>query len=312
MSSSPLVSILVITYNQESLAYEAVRSCIEQDYENLEVIVSDDGSTDRTVAMLAELRDRNPGRVKLLANPVNRGITRNCNTGLAHCRGELIAFMGGDDVLYPNKISTQVRVFQRNPDLVMCYHPCHLLSAGGVTGVVGHRRKDLVRNFHEMIAKYGAEIPGPVAMVARRAIPARGFDEALPVASDWKLYIDVCAKGEIERIDEVLSAYRRHEGNVGRKVHTFADDFLRTVDLIKAHYADDRRAHEAADRGARRFLLGIMYRSIMEGENGLLERYLSEYEERGGRFAGPIAALSRFEWAPAALARIRGGLKRYF
>lgn len=307
---SPRVSILVITYNQETLAREAVLSCIEQDYENLEVVVSDDGSSDRTVDMLSELRDQYPGRVKLLANPVNRGITRNCNIGLAQCDGELIAFMGGDDVLYRTKISTQVRAFQRNPNLVMCYHPCHLLTATGVTGVVGHRKKDLVRDVYDMIAKYGAEIPGPVAMVARRAIPERGFDEAIPVASDWMLYIDVCWKGEIERIDEILSAYRRHEGNVGRRVHTFADDFLKTVDLIKVRYPD-RRAHDAADRGARRFLLGIMYRSILESELQLLTDYLAEYQRRGGRFGAVIKALARIDVAPAILSRLRGFLKRF-
>src|SRR5690606_3494335 len=126
-NSSPRVSVFVITYNQESLALEAVRSCIEQDYGNLEVVVSDDGSTDETVPMLEELLARHPQRMKLMANPVKGGITRNCNIALANCSGELIAFMGGDDVLYPNKISRQVDAFRRIPDLVFCYHPCHVL-----------------------------------------------------------------------------------------------------------------------------------------------------------------------------------------
>ena len=310
-NSSPRVSVFVITYNQESLALEAVRSCIEQDYDNLEVVVSDDGSTDATVPMLEELHARHPRRMKLIANPVNAGITRNCNIALANCGGELIAFMGGDDVLYPNKISRQVDAFRQNPDLVFCYHPCDVLTEGGVTGVVGNRRKDLVRNFHEIIANYGANIPGPVPMVARRAVPPGGFNEALAVASDWMFFIDVCSKGEIVRLDEVLSAYRKHGGNVGHRIHSYAGDFLKTVDLVKQKYREPG-ASAAADRAARRFLLGIIYRCITESDFGRLDGYLAEYRRRGGALAPAIRLVSRSAFAPALFARLRGELKKYF
>src|SRR5689334_23285444 len=99
--SRPLVSVLVVAYNQISFIADTLASAVEHDYENLQVVVADDGSTDGTTDVVLDFARRHPGRVVPLTGGPNLGITRNCNRGLTACKGEYVAFLGGDDLFLP-------------------------------------------------------------------------------------------------------------------------------------------------------------------------------------------------------------------
>jgi len=311
ISENPKVSIFVITYNQEEFVREGILSCINQDYNNFEVVISDDGSSDKTAEILLDLKNIYPDKIKLILNSQNRGITINSNIALSNCDGELIAFMGGDDVFYRNKISTQVMEFRNDPKLVFCYHPCHVLIDGKVVDSIGGRKKDLVKDFYDILGKYGANIPGPVPMVLRKAVPSTGFNEKLLVASDWMFYIDVCAKGNVKRISEILSAYRKHRNNVGHKIHLYSSDFLNTIDFVKEKYPC-LKASKMANKAAIRFLLGVIYRCIAEKEYKYLEIYLKEYKRRNGKMLWLIMFISRINIASKIFRIVRKSLKKIF
>ena len=83
-----LVSVSVITYNQEEFIEETLESILNQSYNNIEIIVSDDCSTDRTVQILKNYAKKYPNIVKPILNTENKGITENSNAALSACRGE--------------------------------------------------------------------------------------------------------------------------------------------------------------------------------------------------------------------------------
>lgn len=308
----PRVSIYMITYNQAALVKEAVLSCVKQDYENFDIVISDDGSTDGTADILAKFKEEYPDKIKLILNPINQGIVKNSNIALANCTGDLVAFMGGDDILYHKKISIQVEAFLANPELVFCYHPCHILKDGVITETVGDRRKDLVRNFYEMISSYGAQIPGPVPMVAKRAIPVGGFSEKISTACDWLLFIEICAKGEVIRLDEVLSIYRKHSNNVGKRIFSYADDFLRTLEFVQERFGSDPQVVSACDKGRKRFLLGIIYNAISVGDKESFKKYLNVYRRVGGQLFGVIHIVGSIPYVGLLFRGGLGGLKKIF
>lgn len=289
---------------------EAVESCLAQDYENIEIVISDDGSSDGTAEILLDYQKKYPKKIKLILNEVNQGIVKNSNVALANCSGDLIAFTAGDDVLYSNKVRLQVKAFEQNPNLVFCYHPCHILQGSVVTETVGHRDKDLVKNFYEMISKYGAQIPGPVPMVASRALPVGGFNEAIPTACDWLLFIEVCSKGEVVRLDKVLSQYRKHAGNIGNKIFFYADDFLKTLTYIEEKYYKDDRVSHACAKGRSRFLLGVIYNALISGNSDAFKKYSDIYREHDGRFATAIGLLDKVPGIRVALTAFRNVLKK--
>lgn len=208
---------MIISYNQQRFIRQAVESALRQDYANLEVVVADDASNDQTQPILRELAQRHPGRLKLFLNPVNLGITANSNVGLQHCRGELIAFMGGDDVLLPGKVVQQVAWFSGDAKRVLCGHDVVWIDADGA--MLGVRTSDLVP-LHEGqgaagFIRHGTPYAAASVMVRRTCIPSYGFHPSLPVVSDWKLWIDVIGThGVYGYIPGIWAYYRRHRGNV--------------------------------------------------------------------------------------------------
>jgi len=106
----PLVSVVITTYNQAQYIAETVLSALNQTYPHREVIVVDDGSTDGTGARLAPFRDR-----VVLVRQENQGVAASRNTGVRSAKGELIAFLDGDDLWEPHKLAVQVAAYQAHP-----------------------------------------------------------------------------------------------------------------------------------------------------------------------------------------------------
>jgi len=213
---------MVICYNQERYIKEALISALEQDYDNLEVVVADDASTDNTRQIIKELGKDYPERLKMYFNPRNLGITANSNVGLRHCRGEFVAFMGGDDVLLPGKISRQVAWFSQDDSRVLCGHDVEWIDQDG--SLLGIRSSELVPIISGIGASgfitHGTPYAATSVMVRRSRIPDHGFHPALPVVSDWMLWIEVISTdGRYGYIPGIWARYRRHKNNVTAKLN---------------------------------------------------------------------------------------------
>lgn len=119
MTMSPFITVLIDTYNHERFIEQAIMSVIEQDIpaEEFEILVVDDGSTDRTKEIVRKFAPR----VRLLEKE-NGGQASAISFGVAHAKGDLIAFLDGDDVWLPRKLSQSKKQFENVPDAVMVYH----------------------------------------------------------------------------------------------------------------------------------------------------------------------------------------------
>lgn len=262
-TQTPLVSVMIICYNQRRYIREAVLSALDQGYRNLEVVVADDASTDETPQILRELQALHPARLKLVLNAVNHGITGNSNVGLAHCSGEFVAFMGGDDVLLPGKVGRQVEWFGTDAHRVLCGHDVDWIDADGAP--LGIRSSDLVPMRAGAGAagfiRNGSPYAATSIMVRRSRIPPWGFHPALPVVSDWKLWLDVIGTdGAYGHIEGAFARYRRHGGNVtARPNRRITRDVLMTALLsllrFRGRYLADW-AHYFAVRPLRKRLRG--------------------------------------------------------
>jgi glycosyltransferase involved in cell wall biosynthesis len=124
VSSSPRVSVIIPTYNCAHYLPQAVESVLAQTYDNYELIVVDDGSTDNTQEILKPYRDRL--RYSILQN--NQGVSIARNRGIEMARGKLIAFLDADDWFLPDKLKAQVNYFDRHPAIGMCDSGFYLVS----------------------------------------------------------------------------------------------------------------------------------------------------------------------------------------
>jgi glycosyltransferase involved in cell wall biosynthesis len=239
MSTHPLVSVAVIAYNQEDTIEEALDSALEQDYDRLQVVAADDGSSDATPKILASYQSRYGKRMVALTGGKNLGVTGNSNRALWGCSGELVAFVGGDDVLLPGKVSAQVGWFGDNKERVLCGHDVEHFDPHGSRWLHSERLAGPVEGAGpEAFIANGPVFVASSVMVRRESIPSWGFDERLPVVSDWKLWIDCLQHGRrFGYVPQVLGRYRHHEASVTiAKSDECWRDILVTLALVESEH----------------------------------------------------------------------------
>lgn len=230
----PLVSVGIVTYNQIEFLRQCIQSVLSQDYPNFEIIVADDASTDLTQELLKNYAVQYPGKFVLRLSEKNKGITKNSNEAYFACSGRYIAFMGGDDLMLPGKLSAQVAWMEQDENRVICGHALSLCDhTGRVYGL--YKKKGISGVGPGAWIKYGPLYGAPSIMIRKKNIPKYGFDERLRSVSDWKLEIDSLQKDSIYGyLDKVYGVYRRHDNNISNNTGAIANEAKLTLDLVEA------------------------------------------------------------------------------
>ncbi|TPN46919.1 glycosyltransferase [Mesorhizobium sp. B1-1-4] len=119
----PRVTGIIVVFNGERYLREAIDSVVGQSFTDWELLVVDDGSTDRSSVIVRDYAQRLPGKVRLLSHPDNgnHGISASRNRGLAEARGAYVAFLDADDTWLPEKLSEQVCIMENDPTLGLIY-----------------------------------------------------------------------------------------------------------------------------------------------------------------------------------------------
>lgn len=116
--SKPIVSVVFRAYNCERYISQAIESILSQTFQDFEIVVVDDASTDRTPALLQAYAQQDV-RIKVITNKTNQGPVRTMNISLQHARGEFIAVHDSDDISLPHRLETQVKFLQVNPHIAL-------------------------------------------------------------------------------------------------------------------------------------------------------------------------------------------------
>lgn len=199
----PQVTVIIPTYNRARLLARALDSVIAQTFDDFEVLVVDDGSTDDIEGTTAAYADR---RIRYLRQPQNAGVAAARNRGLRESRGELIAFLDSDDEWFPEKLARQVARFG---DL-----PSHVgLLYGGVENEDGRGGRRILTpryrgNVYLELLVHNV-IHGTSGVMIRRLVVASAgfFDEGIPAIEDYDYWLRIARFFEIDYIEEPLIRY---------------------------------------------------------------------------------------------------------
>ncbi|WP_017714785.1 glycosyltransferase [Kamptonema formosum] len=262
IASNPKVSVIVTVYNLAFFISEALDSVLTQDYDNFEVVVADDASTDGSQEIIKEYLIKYPNKIKLILNESNQGVTANSNTAFFACSGELIAILDGDDIYLPGKIKAQVEKFVQDPEVVLCYHATEIFdSATNKTIYVTNQNpREYTDSAEEIIARGG--ILTCAVMVRRSACPPGGFDTRLRDTQDWVFLTEVALKGKVARIDRVLCRYRKHGRGASDRTFELLDQSLRALDIIIENHPERRDFVEICRQGKARYIAGEAFRQL--------------------------------------------------
>ncbi len=240
------VSVIVPAYNKAELTVKTVESILSQDYQNIEIIVVNDGSTDDTEKKLQVFRDRIKYHKK-----DNGGACSARNFGISVAEGEYIALIDCDDVYYPNKISKSVQLLDSHPEFGFMHTAAKLIDDSDnivgyhsypnsqVKGQISHRL--VLDNF----------INNPTVVIRKECFDKVGlFDESIFMPADWDMWIRLSEEFKAGYIDEPLSAYRitsnytitHLELNLKEELYVLNKAFERgkiksTKNLLKKSYA---------------------------------------------------------------------------
>jgi len=207
----PLVSIVAACFNHSRFLEETLDSIANQSYSNLELIVTDDGSTDDSVAIIQKWMARNSMQCTFIANPQNEGICKTFNKGLAACHGKYFQIIACDDVMLVDKIETQVAVFENSGEEVgVIYTDAQVIDEASQ---IINASFDTFWGFPRAAATLEALIKqntiiAPSVLVKRAFVVALGgFDENL-CYEDWDLWLRLTQKYDFVKLERPLVQYR--------------------------------------------------------------------------------------------------------
>lgn len=231
-SMPPAVTVVVPVYNGERFLDETIRSVLAQTYEDWELLVVDDGSTDGSVAIARQHADVSGGRVRCLEHPghSNRGVSASRNLGLHHARGPYLALLDQDDVWAPGKLAEQVALMEAHPEAGMVcgaalyWHSWDPAAAARDEAVaVGGPQDSVVPAPRLLTTLYplgAGEAPCPSGLLMRRDVLAAAGGFEVEFHGDLQLYEDQAFLAKLYlRTPVVVSSacwgrYRQHATSV--------------------------------------------------------------------------------------------------
>ena len=253
--STALVSIVTPSFNQASFLEETIRSVLEQDYEPVEYVVVDDGSTDGSVEIVRRYADR----LAWWTAQENRGQVPAINLGFTHTTGEYMAYLNSDDTLLPGAVARMAGELESDPDLLLVYGDARYTDESSqVTGYLSSREFDVAA----MVRSADNHVVQPSTMWRREAWERFGpFDERGWYFFDFEFFLQF-PPDRVRRIPEPLSTYRIHPAakSTGAYATRLARDHARLADGFLASERLPATARRYAREGrSSAYLLGAEF-----------------------------------------------------
>lgn len=227
MASEPLVSILIPLYNYAAYIAPAVKSVLCQSYTNLEILVTDNGSTDNSYEIICELAQQDSRVIPL--QELKSGSGPALNTAYRHSSGKIILVLDADDLFIPNKISSIVGAFNAHPTSGFCVHPLQPVAAGGrAIGNPFPRGMEGGWCGQTALLRGGATemLPPSSGLCFRREVTDLIFPLPEHILRGMDLYLTRTAQflTEIIPVEKTLGKYRIHGSNLSGTKFPDADN----------------------------------------------------------------------------------------
>lgn len=222
-TKGPLVTVLMPMYNGEQYLYEAIESILNQTYRHFELLIINDGSTDRSVSIVESFDDP---RIRLAHNETNLGIVATLNKGIAMARGKYIARMDCDDISFPNRLERQTTFLERNPDTGICAGNIQIIQGGRGVHLEAAAFDPYEVQFRLL---FYCCLAHPTVMMRKDSMDQYNLGYRPVGAEDYDLWVQAVKKVKIHKLAETVLYYRDHGGQLTK---TNADGIQSSNDLV--------------------------------------------------------------------------------
>jgi glycosyltransferase involved in cell wall biosynthesis len=229
---APLLSAVIPAYNVEKFILAAVESALSQSFRDLEVIVVDDGSTDKTADLVMSLHD---SRLKLIRQN-NLGLAAARNTGIRASRGKYIGLLDGDDIWLPKKADLQIGIMEEDANIGITYsNSAYIDEAGRFTGqlLISRIKEPSLR---ELLVR--SHILPSSATIRKECFSQAGmFDERLRACEDYEIWVRILHRTSFKArlVSEVLTGYRVRTTSLSMDFDAFLSNARKVVAIFAEH-----------------------------------------------------------------------------
>jgi glycosyltransferase involved in cell wall biosynthesis len=251
----PVVSVLMTSYNHESFIREAIESVLNQSFTDIELIIVDDASKDGSKKIITGLNKKDE-RIKPIFHDTNMGIAKTINDCIENSSGKYVAFIASDDLWNEDKLEKQLRILDRNENLIVWCN-AGIIDAESVP--TGKTSSEIYEN-SELTGYVFEDLPsawfcGSSIMFKRVNLNGIRFNERMKYLNDTQFYIDIGFKYGYYYIEETLAKYRLHSNNTssGDIKSWYHDSLLLCIYFL----------HEYADEISYKALKNIFYKTCV-------------------------------------------------
>ena len=239
MTDTPLVSIVMSSYNHEAFVTKAIMSAVEQSYTNIELIVIDDGSKDSSPQLLTALQEKHGFYLELRSN---HGLVKTLNYALKNLvHGKYVCILDSDDYWALNKIEEQVKVMEQNPEAGLCYSPIYYIDADdNITSDYNHPNNTKSGDIFEEYFSGKLHIPDGGVMIPKAVFEAIDYYDEDVELEDYQLWFKILEKFPALYLDKYLCYYRVHSTNVSNDERKMLAWEQQVIEKWKGHPVYER------------------------------------------------------------------------
>lgn len=210
------ISIITANYNYAQYIEEAIESVLNQTYQDWELIVVDDGSSDNSVGIIKSYCEKDE-RIKFFQNATNKGLKESLLVGLTHATGDWIAFLESDDVFEPTNLEKKVEIIKKNPEIKLVFNKVKFLAKEK------RKQQKIYEKTQEKLSKmifpknmfYDFSVDNIIltfscVIVEAKALKEADFNTPIDSSLDRWLWIHLAQKNDFYYIDKELTQWRLH------------------------------------------------------------------------------------------------------
>jgi len=237
----PLVTILLPAYNCEHFIKQTIDSVLNQTYQNFELLIINDGSTDNTINIINSYTDH---RLIHILNNENKGLIYSLNKGIQLAKGKYIARIDADDICLPTRIEKQVNWLEQNNNTALVATTiCFINENNEHTGFWHLDKMCITEKEIKNAMKWECCIAHPSVMMRAATIKMYSYSSKQKHTEDYDLWLQLLSdKLVIEKINEPLLLYRVHSNSVTSSIHRKRNSFF-TIATTKKRFLWSRIKH---------------------------------------------------------------------
>lgn len=215
--SNNTVGIIIPVYNGKEYVCQTIESCLDQEYEDIDILIVDDCSTDSSYSVIEDYIKKYNGikKIRLIKNEENIGVLRSCNKAAEMVNTAWILFLGQDDLLPANYIKTILSHVESRHSFAFC-NPIQIDKDGNEIGLCRRNVNSLYssKSLYRELSKECVIASTGLLINHNRFNEVNGFDTLYRNYGEWNLWIRLLERGEYLYVDSVHSFYRRHNTNM--------------------------------------------------------------------------------------------------